>query len=316
MINEKVVRKIMSELYKEGYDCFVSEAQLRDAFAIKLKEMLPNCIVLPEYSEPKPIGWRCSENIIHFDLLIKDNDDNETVLVEFKYKQRRGNFKNRNGIFAQLSNHSDTTNGRYAIWRDIYRIETFCDLKKINKGFVVFITNNLAYLAKPNPGSVAEEFSIADGNHIAASKNWNLTSARRSSIHDTYWLDDKPLIIKNDYYFSYSDYSRVLDEMAHPHIFKQLILPIHSADFKDELMRLINGVGMRVFVEHYDEFASKIATLSGEGFTSKAVKSRIGKANAIFNRHLETDALRAIINSTKTEQVIRDKALAILNRTE
>ena len=44
-----------------------------------------------------------------------------------------GNFNNRNGIFAQLSNHSDTTNGRYAIWRDIYRIETFCDLKKINK---------------------------------------------------------------------------------------------------------------------------------------------------------------------------------------
>ena len=43
MINEKVVRNIMSELYKEGYDCFVSEAQLRDAFAIKLKEMLPNC---------------------------------------------------------------------------------------------------------------------------------------------------------------------------------------------------------------------------------------------------------------------------------
>ena len=90
----------------------------------------------------------------------------------------------------------------------------------------------------------------------------------------------------------------------------------HTTYFKNELMSLINGVGMRVFVEHYDEFASKIATLSGEGFTSKAVKSRIGKANAIFNRHLETDALRAIINSTKTEQVIRDKALAILKRTE
>ena len=314
MINEKVVRKIMSELYKEGYDCFVSEAQLRDAFAIKLKEMLPNCIVLPEYSEPKPIGWRCSENIIHFDLLIKDNDDNETVLVEFKYKQRKGNFNNRNGIFAQLSNHSDTTNGRYAIWRDIYRIETFCDLKKINKGFIVFITNNLSYLTEPPVGGVAKEFSIADGNHIAASKNWNLTSRKRSSIHNTYWADDKPLIIKNNYCFSYSDYSNVLDVAAHPHVFKQLILPIHSTDFKNELMGLINDVGMRVFVEHYDEFASKTATLAGEGFTSKAVKSRIGKANTIFNRHLETDVLRAIINSTKTDQVTRDKALEILNR--
>ena len=315
MINEKVVKKIMSELYKDGYDCFVSEAQLRDAFAIKLKEMLPNCIVLPEYSEPKPTGWRCSENIIHFDLLIIDKDDNETVLVEFKYKQKKGNFNNRNGIFAQLSNHSDTTNGRYAIWRDIYRIETFCDLKRINKGFIIFVTNNPAYLAKPIAGGVAEEFSIADGNHIAASKNWNLTSGMRSSIYNTYWADDKPLIIKNDYYFSYSDYSNVLDVASHPHIFKQLILPIHSADFKKELMRLINSVGMRVFVEHYDEFASKSATLADEGFTQKAITSRIGKANAIFKRHLETDALRAIINSTKTDPDIRDKALEILNRS-
>ena len=314
MINEKVVRKIMSELYKEGYDCFVSEAQLRDAFAIKLKELLPNSIVLPEYSEPKPKGWRCSENIIHFDLLIKDNDDNETVLVEFKYKQKKGNFNNRNGIFAQLSNHSDTTNGRYAIWRDVYRIETFCDLKKINKGFIVFITNNSAYLAEPIAGGVAEEFSISEGNHVAASKNWNLASAKRSCIHDTYWADDKPLIIKNDYCFFYSNYSNVLDVAAQPHVFKQLILPIHSTDFKKELKRLIDSVGMRVFVEHYDEFASKTATLAGEGFTANAVQTRIGKANAIFNRHLETDVLRAIINSTKTDQVIRNKALAILDR--
>lgn len=314
MINEKVVKKIMSELYQNGYDCFVSEAQLRDAFAIQLKELLPGCIVLPEYSEPKPHGWRCSENSIHFDLLIKDIDDNEMVLVEFKYKQKKGDFANRNGIFAQLRDHSDTTNGRYAIWRDIYRIETFCDLRKIDKGFIVFVTNNPAYLAKPIAGSVAEEFSIADGNHCAAAKNWNLTSGKTSSIHNAYRADDKPLIIKNDYCFSYNDYSTVVDKAARTHVFKQLILPIHSTAFKRELMQLINGVGMRVFVDHYDEFASKTATLAGEGFTPSAVSTRIGKANAIFNRHLETDVLRAVINSTKTDPTTRDKALAILNR--
>ena len=34
----------------------------------------------------------------------------------------------------------------YLKYDDVYRIETFCDLKKINKGFLVVITNNPAYL--------------------------------------------------------------------------------------------------------------------------------------------------------------------------
>ena len=154
MIDEKFIYEIVRKIHNKGYECFTSEAQIRDLFAIEIGLMNPNYIVMPEYTQDVPAGWRCSEKLVHFDLLIDDKEAKEKTLIEFKYKTSKGEFDTKNGMHIKLNDNSDSTNGRYAIWRDIYRIEAFSNLKHIDKGFIVFVTNTVLglydkYMEKP-----------------------------------------------------------------------------------------------------------------------------------------------------------------------
>lgn len=228
MIDELAVDTILKELSKGDYACLSSEAQLRDAFAITLVKKFPNCVVYPEYTQSVPQGWKCSEKLIHFDLLVEDKDSNETILFEFKYKTKTGDF-NLGRSVIYLKEHKDTFNGRYSVWRDIYRIETFVNLKKITKGFIVFVTNHSSYYASAT--GVSEQFSLQDGKFFKAGKHyWNVPAGKvlddYKSINSSYRNDKQPLEIENNYSFKYDTYSTLVDTNGKTHTFKQLVLLI------------------------------------------------------------------------------------------
>ena len=320
MIDELAVKEILKELSNTDYACFSSEAQLRDSFAIYLAKKYPNCTVYPEYTQPIPNGWRCSEKKkIFFDLLVEDKESNETILFEFKYKTSQGEF-NLNKTSVYLSDNSDSTNGRYAIWRDIYRIETFANLNKITKGFIVFVTNNSSYCCQPQKG-YAFDFSLAKGLHKAGNRSWIIPSGSSligiSSIEKAYRRDLYPLITKNDYFFNYDDYSAIKDVSGKVRRFAQLVIPIHSETYNNKLNDALTKIGKKNFVKYYRLFETKDSAyckkqLLSDGFTSNSADTTVNVSKRLFENHQNIEALRNIIASSKVDEVLRIQAITLL----
>lgn len=320
MIDELTVKDILSDLSKGDYACFASEAQLRDAFAIALALKHPDCVVYPEYTQQRPNIWRCSEQLIHFDLLVKEKSTGETILFEFKYKTKKSDFVLP--VYSiYLKDHSDTWNGRYALWRDIYRIETFASLKNITKGFIVFICNNSGYWSIPKKGSCPEEFSLAEGLHEAGNRNWKLpagqTLASVRNIGDSYKKDIYPLITENDYYFQYDVYSQLKDTRGVAHAFRQLVVPIHSKDYNDQIETALRKIGKATFVKHYVSFKDETPDeckriLIGANFSKDSANTIVSAAKQLFGKKQNIEALRNIIASSKVDDAIRKEALKLL----
>lgn len=320
MIDEIAVENILDNLSKGDYGAFSSEAQLRDAFSIELGRKFPNCVIYPEYTQPKPLSWRCSENLIHFDLLVLDKSNNESILFEFKYKPKKCEVSS-GGLTLYLRDNSDTTNGRYAIWRDIYRIETFVDLNKITKGFIIFITNNSKYYRVPKLNELSYEFSIAPGLHVASDKTWVLepgkTISTTTSIGTSYRKDIFPLPIKNDYYFNYEKYSSLTGKDGKIYNFYKLVVPIHSSSYNSEIETVLRRIGKENFVKYFSEFANEgndecKKILIRDGFSKNSSATIVNNSKKIFKEGKENEALRNIIASSKVSNALRAKAKTLL----
>ena len=206
MLITKNIKNILTNIKNNGYDCFVSEAQLRDVFAIELNKMFPDYQILPEYTPwNNPKHFVFGDKKISFDLLAKSKD--EKIAFEFKYKTR--SFETvLFGENIRLNNQEDTTNGRFDVWEDIYRLEQFVKDKQFKKGYFVFITNYPTYFAEPRKDTRSEPFSISRGEHKACIKEWPVSSKRTKS-------NDFALNIQNDYIFDYDVYSRINNEVFH-----------------------------------------------------------------------------------------------------
>lgn len=197
------VNQVLERIKNKGYNCFVSEAQLRDVFAIELKSIFSKYTIFPEFTPWKnPDSFVFGDKKISFDLLAKC--EKEKIAFEFKYKTKAFEtilFDEK----IRLNNQEDTTNGRFDVWEDIYRLEQFVRDKQLSKGFFIFITNYPTYFAEPRPGVASEPFSIAPGEHKATIKKWG--NATIVSKDNNYALD-----IFNDYVFNYVNYSQIGDE--------------------------------------------------------------------------------------------------------
>ncbi len=204
MLTKSEIYKILCNIRNNGYNCFVSEAQLRDVFAIELNKTFSNYQIFPEFTPwNNPSHFVFGNKKISFDLLAKSKE--EKVAFEFKYKTRA--FETvLFGEKIKLNNQEDTTNGRFDIWEDIYRLEQFVKDNQLKKGYLIFITNYPTYFAIPRPGTDSEPFSISKGEHIACTKEWPSCSKRTRDNNFT-------LDIQNNYYFDYSEYSQIDNEV-------------------------------------------------------------------------------------------------------
>ena len=88
-----------------------------------------------------------------------------------------------------------------------------------------------------------------------------------------------------------------------------------------DLMRLLNSIGKSVFVEYYDVFSSsklstdeKIEKLPKE-YSINGSRTRINCANRIFERGLEKDALRIVIQA-RVDDHIKAKATYLLQNAK
>ena len=222
MIDNKKINKILNNIVGD-YKCFNSEAQLRDAFAIELNKEYPKTKIYPEYTPAiKPKALNVNGDTIHFDLLISNEEEN--ILFEFKYKTEKFHYLVEQEIV--LKNQGAIPNTRYAIWKDIQRIECYVNDKKskINRGYVVFITNYSTYFATPDKNTSSYNFSIAPGIHKKAKAKYWLSAGKKGSIQKK---NIKPLCIKKDYCFKYEPLNKLVDiDTKKEHIFYKMILEI------------------------------------------------------------------------------------------
>ena len=84
----------------------------------------------------------------------------------------------------------------------------------------------------------------------------------------------------------------------------------------EELKRLINDVGMAVFVKYYWVFKElnrdKAIVTIEENYTDKSKGTRTSKAHRIFKENLNKDVLNLIIDSTRVDDITLKNAKEIL----
>lgn len=89
----------------------------------------------------------------------------------------------------------------------------------------------------------------------------------------------------------------------------------------DDLDRLLNSVGKRVFVRFYAWFAderipaSEIVAMLPQDYTLKSRSSRTSKARRIFRERRHLEALQRIADSEKTDSEATALARRLLQRS-
>lgn len=89
-----------------------------------------------------------------------------------------------------------------------------------------------------------------------------------------------------------------------------------SSYSEQSLVRLLNGIGMRVFVTYYDSFMNDenpFEFLQSERFTENSIRSRFSKARTIFRQGLEKDALIMIAKSSRADYETRRRAKELIH---
>lgn len=83
----------------------------------------------------------------------------------------------------------------------------------------------------------------------------------------------------------------------------------------EQLTRLLNGIGQRVFVTYFSNFMNNedpTVFLAKEGFNLNSIRSRASKARSIIRNGWIEEALTLIIHSVRTDYEIRKQAKCIL----
>lgn len=223
------IKRIMEKLSSER-KVFHSEADFQFALAWKIKENYPDYKIFLEW----PVSIKDKPRYI--DIVLEK--DGKIIPIELKYKTKKLNYNTFN-----LKNQSANDLACYDYLKDIERVESLIRNPTFEKGFTIFLTNDLGYLNEPNPNVGYKEFSIHDGRNIEkdCSLNWGESAGKgtRKGREDS-------ITLKFNYSFKWKDYSDLKASSANDK-FKYLVSEIKNEEktqephsLMDELERLGN----------------------------------------------------------------------------
>ena len=225
------INSIMEKLSNER-KIFHSEADFQFALAWKIKENYPDYEIFLEWPDLSQNQNR------YIDIVLQK--DGKRIPIELKYKTKELEY----GEFY-LKTQGAKDLACYDYLKDIERVESLID-SKFEKGFSIFLTNDLGFLNEPNSNVGYKEFSIHDGREISknSSLNWG-----ESAGEGTTKGRKNPITLNSNYQFNWKDYSDINSNSSNGK-FKYLaseILNAHMANepresdsLMDELERLGN----------------------------------------------------------------------------
>ena len=197
MNNDFDIKLIIDNL-KNKRKIFVSERDLQLEMALTIKELYPNAKIRLEYCPSFDLN-------MHIDVLVII--DSKWYPIELKYKTKGCKKIVDNEIF-NLKNHGAKDVNSYLYLKDIVRIEKIKNnVEEFEKGYAVFITNDLSYMNKPNENVIFEDFSLE--NEIT--KNGMLCWKENAS-KGTMGKNEQPIILKGSYKLDWQLYSRLDNE--------------------------------------------------------------------------------------------------------
>jgi hypothetical protein len=142
---------------------FHSEDDFKFEFAMAIKNQYPEAAIRLE--KPFEITMDDTKKRVYFDIyFILDEIE---YVIELKYKTKLIDKKeiietNKEAFYLKHHGADDIT--RYAIRKDIYRVEQFVNQKENRKGFVIFITNDPVYYKNiSNKNNLNKNLSLHNG---------------------------------------------------------------------------------------------------------------------------------------------------------
>lgn len=205
------INKVIDKL-KSRRGIFVSEADFQVELAKTIKKEYPKSIVVLESS---PIF----DMSMHIDVLVII--DNKWIPIELKYKTKECSKIISDELF-NLKDHGAKDINCYLYLKDIERIEKFKSKEKLfEKGYAIFLTNDMMYTKKPFKGNVFyKEFSLEDGAIKKGIMSWK-EGVSKGTIKN---IED-PIKLKGEYKIEWKDYSKIDD--SNSGMFKILINEIN-----------------------------------------------------------------------------------------
>lgn len=205
------IKQILVEL-GEKRQIFHSEADFQHSLACKFYENKTKLGI-----KEIRLEWRSfiNEKNDYIDIILVTKND-ELIPIELKYKTKKTNkIKDQNKEEFELKDHGARDLGGYGFIKDIERIESFIEkyTEKSNKGYVIFLTNDLNYIKRPSNKEVCYiNFSIHQFRKLKKTLNW--IGEKKS------WKKD-PINLNGEYEINWEDYSTLENQK-----FKFILLEI------------------------------------------------------------------------------------------
>ena len=198
-MNVNELKNKLEELISKR-NLFHSEADFQHSFALLLKNN--DSIVRLE----KPFYSNKKIKKIELDIFLKNK--NENIGIELKYKTRK--ISNNKEIKIQnekyrLSEQGAQNLGRYDFFKDVERLQQLKDEKKIEKGYVVFLTNDPSYWKGAKKGTLSEKFCIKENRVI--NENSELSWPENTSEKSISKTRTGSIIIKKKLHLNWKKYS-------------------------------------------------------------------------------------------------------------
>lgn len=186
------------DVLKQKRTIFVSEADFQIELAWVIKDLYPEVKVRPEYCPAFDMQ-------MHIDILVIDNG--KWIPIELKYKTKSCTKIIDNEVF-NLKNHAAKDVNSYLYLKDIQRIEKVkSKIDYFEKGYAIFITNELSYLKKPQREEcIYSQFSLEDGIVKTGVLDWSEKASAGTKKNC-----EQPIELKEKYVINWNDYSK-LDE--------------------------------------------------------------------------------------------------------
>ena len=196
-MNLSDIKQILLELSKER-QIFHSEADFQHSIACKFNEHKKELGIKEIRLERRSF---IDEKNDYIDIVLV-SDKGDLIPIELKYKTKKTpRLKDQNKEEFELKNHGAKDLGGYNFIKDIQRIESFIKKhsEKSDKGYAIFLTNDLSYLAAPKKDSCYVNFS--------------LHQSRKLGNETLCWIGEKkswqenPISLKEKYEINWEKYS-------------------------------------------------------------------------------------------------------------
>ncbi len=164
----------LKDFFKYNTKVFLNERDLQIELILFLRDK--GYVVHPEYHIPVsaiPYYEWGNDKVLSIDLVVEDSQCGY-VPIELKYKHKELKLSlDRFGeeISGLITSQAAQNIGRYSFWKDVRRVEHLIGrFKKIDGGYVVFVTDDLTYMKNKGVGCNYHMFAMDNGRSVGPSK--------------------------------------------------------------------------------------------------------------------------------------------------